>query len=291
MEFYQYQYFLAVADTLSFREAADRLFITRQAVGKAIAMFEDELGYPLFKRGKTGLSLTPEGERFQARIRALVSDYERIASDMRTCNPTNRIKINVAYTFTLFSLYEVDFDDFRDRFEDTVDLRVFGCHESQREELLNTGKADVVISSMPIRAPAFQSRLLREYGLCMMISDKNPLATAPQISRDALYGETFLAYQSGTDEALYLPDFVIFGLYSTRYIISDDLIYLFRRVQQNRGILMGVRENLEGMLNGVVLRSYPAAGTWNHFFTYVKNVHDSHRRSIIEILLQSLNRL
>ena len=48
MEIRQLKYFLAVADQRSFVNAANVLFISRQAVSKAIAQLETELNVELF---------------------------------------------------------------------------------------------------------------------------------------------------------------------------------------------------------------------------------------------------
>ena len=55
--------FLSLANTLSFTETANQLFITQQAVSKHISQLEDDLGYPLFVRSKRSVKLTPAGER------------------------------------------------------------------------------------------------------------------------------------------------------------------------------------------------------------------------------------
>ena len=48
MEIQQLRYFVHAACCSSFREAAEGLFVTRAALGKAISTLEAELGQPLF---------------------------------------------------------------------------------------------------------------------------------------------------------------------------------------------------------------------------------------------------
>lgn len=69
--------FVAVADAGSFSAAADRLGLTRSAIGKSVARIEVRLGTRLFHRTTRSLSLTPEGhvyfehcQRALAEIRA-----------------------------------------------------------------------------------------------------------------------------------------------------------------------------------------------------------------------------
>lgn len=55
--------FLSLANTLSFTETANQLFITQQAVSKHISQLEGELGFPLFVRSTHNVRLTEAGER------------------------------------------------------------------------------------------------------------------------------------------------------------------------------------------------------------------------------------
>lgn len=64
--------FLAVVETGSFVGAADRVHVTQSTVSMRIRSLEEQLGKPLFERGKTGASLTPAGVQFQRHALALV---------------------------------------------------------------------------------------------------------------------------------------------------------------------------------------------------------------------------
>jgi DNA-binding transcriptional LysR family regulator len=71
--------FLAVADTLSFRQAAERLHISQPPLSRAIRQLEDRLGTPLFFRDTQSVRLTPAGERllpYARRIMRLLAQAE-----------------------------------------------------------------------------------------------------------------------------------------------------------------------------------------------------------------------
>ena len=61
MELRQLRYFLAVADSRSFVAAAEKLYISRQAISKSVAQLEEELNVALFMRDSGGAFLTPAG--------------------------------------------------------------------------------------------------------------------------------------------------------------------------------------------------------------------------------------
>ncbi|WP_042978562.1 LysR family transcriptional regulator, partial [Burkholderia sp. AU4i] len=60
----QFRQFIAVAETLSFRRAAERLHMAQPPLSAAIRKLEDELGVSLLERDNRGSTLTPAGEAF-----------------------------------------------------------------------------------------------------------------------------------------------------------------------------------------------------------------------------------
>lgn len=55
--------FLAVADAGSLSGAARQLRLGQPTISRRLALLEEQLGYPLFRRGVAGAALTPDGER------------------------------------------------------------------------------------------------------------------------------------------------------------------------------------------------------------------------------------
>jgi len=54
--------FLAIAESGSFNDAADRLHVTQSTISSRIKTLEDLLGKSLLERSKSGAKLTPAGE-------------------------------------------------------------------------------------------------------------------------------------------------------------------------------------------------------------------------------------
>jgi DNA-binding transcriptional LysR family regulator len=86
LENFRLQVFRAVAEHLSFRKAAERLFLTQPAVTLQIKALENSLGVRLFDRSGNRVTLTSQGTtllRYAGEIAALASEAERelLASD------------------------------------------------------------------------------------------------------------------------------------------------------------------------------------------------------------------
>jgi DNA-binding transcriptional LysR family regulator len=70
------RYFVAVAEELSFRRAADRLHLSQPALGRQVRDLEDEIGAPLFDRNAKGVALTDAGGVFLESARRLLRDAD-----------------------------------------------------------------------------------------------------------------------------------------------------------------------------------------------------------------------
>ncbi len=74
--------FLAIIETGSFKDAAERLFVTQSTVSLRVKSLEDILGRKLFDRSKSGTKLTPAGEQFQRHASALMRVWHHAQLDV-----------------------------------------------------------------------------------------------------------------------------------------------------------------------------------------------------------------
>ncbi|MDO6591739.1 LysR family transcriptional regulator [Loktanella sp. D2R18] len=73
--------FLAVVETGSFLDAADKVHVTQSTVSMRIKTLEEQLGHPVFERSKTGAKLTPAGLHFQRHAITLVRTWTQAKLD------------------------------------------------------------------------------------------------------------------------------------------------------------------------------------------------------------------
>src|SRR5262245_60237830 len=75
--------FLAVADCLSFSQAAVELHITQPALSRQIRQLEDELGCRLFERRPTEILLTAEGKYLCERAATIVQLADALVRELQ----------------------------------------------------------------------------------------------------------------------------------------------------------------------------------------------------------------
>ena len=80
VELWQLRYFIAVAEELSFRRAAERLSITQPPLTRQIQALEQTIGERLFERGSTGVALTAAGEHLLVEARKLLASADGLFS-------------------------------------------------------------------------------------------------------------------------------------------------------------------------------------------------------------------
>ena len=93
--------FVVAARSSSFTEAAEKLGVSKSAVGKAVARLEERLGVKLFHRTTRRITLTSDGEAFFTTCAAAVDGITAVESSLGSDSkaPSGRIKIDMPVVF------------------------------------------------------------------------------------------------------------------------------------------------------------------------------------------------
>lgn len=104
MKLRQLQFFIAVAEELSFSRAAIKLHVAQPSLSAQIKTLEDEVGARLFDRDKRHVSLTPAGRRFQDRVATVLSLADTAKAEARSTERGLLGMIDLGYTaLSMFS--------------------------------------------------------------------------------------------------------------------------------------------------------------------------------------------
>ncbi|MDH5778224.1 MAG: LysR family transcriptional regulator, partial [Gammaproteobacteria bacterium] len=98
--------FVAVAETGSFSQTSEQLFLTQPAISKRIAALEDELGTSLFDRIGRSVSLTEAGQALLPRAHKIlleVEDSRRAISNL-SGNISGKLSIGTSHHIGLHRL-------------------------------------------------------------------------------------------------------------------------------------------------------------------------------------------
>lgn len=91
------KYFMAVAEDLHFRKAAERLFISQPGLSRQIKQMESELGFLLFDRTNKKVSLTKPGEYLKGEISMTLKNLDDAITHARYLNEGVVGQINFGY--------------------------------------------------------------------------------------------------------------------------------------------------------------------------------------------------
>lgn len=136
---------IAVAETGSFNEAAERRRLTQSAFSRRISSIEDHLGVELFDRSRKPVQLRPTTEDQRAQILRLILDLRQLADDLRRGDrrTSNRIVIASQHALTT-ALTPAILQGIRTRGENTY-VRLRSANLDECFALLLSRQADVAL--------------------------------------------------------------------------------------------------------------------------------------------------
>jgi DNA-binding transcriptional LysR family regulator len=97
MELRHLRYFVAVAEDLHFRRAAERLHVAQPAVSEQVRKLEQELGVRLFDRSQRRVSLTPGGSALLVEARNVLRHADVAQQAARTASDHATMRMRIGY--------------------------------------------------------------------------------------------------------------------------------------------------------------------------------------------------
>lgn len=142
--------FLEVANSKSFLDASNKLFISQPAISKSMSKLEEDLGIQLFYRANKGITLTPSGEtlyRYLQKTKDLLLSCERALISM---NDIEEGKIVIGVQSHIVRNYLMDkIASFRTNHPKMI-IELVDMSTNLLIERLEERKIDFVVDSSPI---------------------------------------------------------------------------------------------------------------------------------------------
>lgn len=197
MDIRQLEYFIAVAERGNFTKAAEDLFISRQALSKAVRNLEHELEAPLFVSRDNRLELTEEGRHLCDDARPIVQQFNKLERRY-ACTPGTELagrKLSVAMVHgAALTLPDRTIDAFRTKHPDIL-LSVDEASSDEVMGMVRKGEADIgLVGSAPCYLEEFDSVLVVKTGVHAFVPEGNPLENRSRLSIGDLDGQPFVTF-------------------------------------------------------------------------------------------------
>ena len=194
----KYLIVLDVCQTKSISRTAEHLNYTQSAVSQAVKSFETELGFPMFKRSKTGMELLPNMEEIVNSLQIICDEYNRITEIARNINSLDSGYIRIG---SIQSISYHWLPDVLKRFSETYPNIIFqltvGGFSFLKEQLKNNKLDCIFVSSYSVPELSFVPIANDE--LMLVTPKEHALAKAEKVTLSDVNGQDFVLSSDGLD--------------------------------------------------------------------------------------------
>ena len=186
--------FIAVAEELNFRRAAERLHMAQPPLSQAILRLEQQLGYPVFERNNRKVGLTAAGTAFLATARQVLLALEEGVAETRRVAQGSAGHLRLGFIQITPNAHVLDaLRRFRADFPD-VHLTLREASTQELVELLEADQLDVALLRAPGRStPALAFERLSGEAIMAALPAGHRQAGRQAVALSALKEEDFVA--------------------------------------------------------------------------------------------------
>ena len=235
------RYFLAVADTLSFREAASRLGVAQPAVSKAVQLLEEGIGFKLLERTTRRVFLTPAGTALANQTGEVFAQLERSVRNAAQIAAGKAGEIIVGYSAQAASgPMPAIVVAFRTAFPD-ANVGIYSLSSDEQPSALEAGRIDLgFLLSAVCKEPLHHVAIARER-FVLLVSAYHPLAKRASVRLSELANTPFVIGTSKrwlTFRSLINNVCLHAGFLPTVVEEADDVPLLLQLISLKRGITL-----------------------------------------------------
>ncbi len=191
MELRILQYFLAVVREENISRAAEVLHITQPTLSRQMAQLEDELGTPLFIRGKH-MTLTDAGVMLRHRAEEVVALMDKIENEFASQQEVGGVISIGSGGLNASHMLPAAMDGFRKKYP-KVQFQLYTNSAEYIKEKLEQGVLDIGLLLEPVDVTKFdyiRMKNTEKWGL--LLRTGHPLASKPYITKEDLIGEPLI---------------------------------------------------------------------------------------------------
>ncbi|MCK2213099.1 LysR substrate-binding domain-containing protein [Actinomadura sp. ATCC 31491] len=200
MQLQQLAYFVAVAETRHFTQAAERMRVAQPSLSKQIKALEGDLGAPLFSRARGNVTLTPAGEALLPLARRMLADADTARQEVAQLAGLRRGRVRLGATPSLCAGLLADALARFHRTYPGIELLVEEGGSRDLVRALARGQLDLSLIIMPLQSddPALVTEeILREN--LVVVSPSHEPARRPYMEIEELRGRQMVMFRRGYD--------------------------------------------------------------------------------------------
>ena len=188
----QLEYFVALAETGSFRAAAEQCRISQPSLSVQLSGLEKRLGQRLVERTRAGVILTPAGREVHERARAILEAARNLVNRFGSprAGLTGTIRFGASATLGPYLLPHVIAR--LHALHPELSLYIREAPPDVLAAELARGEFDMILVQLPVRGDVVPIRLFRE-PLELVVARDHPFAARGRVARADLAGETVLS--------------------------------------------------------------------------------------------------
>ena len=195
MDIRQLHYFLVLCDEMNYSRAAQRLFLSRQALRQSITALEAELCGPLFLSAHHKLTLTDRGISLQRHAAPVVEQFQQMQAALRaeiqSAQPVC-IGISVSLVPDYLPGLETRLDKFRQQYPH-VEMRFRMMDNDAVADEVEQGELDAgLVIDLGCAAPVLARTTLRADPACLLVPRGHPFWEKESIPLADLRGQRVL---------------------------------------------------------------------------------------------------
>ena len=266
MTLQQLRYIVAVAETGTITEAADKLFISQPSLTNAIRELEKEMKILIFHRTKKGIRLSKEGEDFLGYARqvleqaAILEDkYKgRDGGKKQFCVSTQHYSFAVNAFVDLIKEYGQDEYDFSLRETQTYEIIEDVAHMKSEIGILFLNDFNEAVLNKILKSHDLKFHLLFVATPHVFISQNHPFADRSILTNEQLAPYPYLSFEQGEHNSFYFSEEIFSVSERKKQIRVRDRATLFNLLIGLNGytVCSGV---IDEQLNGKDIIAVPLA--------------------------------
>ena len=197
MKLRQLQYFLAVAETLHFSKAAEKVFVTQPTLSHQIAELETHIGMPLFDRAGKTVRMTEAGRLFAVHAIRALKELESGWTALRELEGLHRGTLNIGASGSFVrKLFPPIIGEFISRYP-SVKLNIEEMTATEIERRLADASLDLGIAFAPSVLEDTELEPILEERLLLVVGPEHPFAERTSIPLVELDGTPMVFFTKG----------------------------------------------------------------------------------------------